>query len=104
MNNVVDKLLDVDKEARKTLDEAQEYYDTTICETKAELEKLRQDYDQRLQHYIQETQDAFQADAEKRISEITEKKLLLIETMNREYEAHQQQWQDTILQRCIARK
>lgn len=104
MNTIVDKLLNVDKEARKNLDEAQEYYETTISETKAELEKMKKDYDRQLRHYIEETDQSFKDESTTRVQAIEQKKTALLQTMDHEFEAHHQQWQDTIFARCIARK
>lgn len=103
MNTIVDKLLDVDKEARKKLDEAQEFYETTISDTKKEMEKMKKEYDEQLQHYIREISQNFEDDANQEIAGIEEKKAAQVQKMNSVFEAHKQQWQDTIFARCIAR-
>ena len=40
MNTVVNKLLDVDRDARRIVDEAQQYYDNTMEEIETEKKKM----------------------------------------------------------------
>lgn len=101
LNTVVNKLLDVDKQARLILDEAQQYYDRTLVDIEAEKQKITTDYENKAKaHYdkIEAAEHAAIVDAEK---ETGEKYARLTAEMDEIFEKGHVGWENELFARCV---
>ncbi len=101
MNTIVDKLLDVDKEARALLDEAQQYYEKTVAEIEVEKQQLYNEYKRRVEKHIASAHRAHQSEAEEAITTIKARQDAIALEMESVYQQNHKQWQDDLFQRCV---
>lgn len=72
MNTVVNQLLDVDKQARQILDEAQQYYDRTLADIETEKQRITAKYENKAKAHCEQAEAAEQgaiADSAKETAE-----------------------------------
>lgn len=104
LNTVVNKLLDVDKQARLILDEAQQYYDRVLTDIEAEKQRLTTEYENKAKmHYekIEETERSAIIDSAK---EIEEKYARLTAEMNEIFEKEHVNLENELFARCVGDK
>ena len=101
MNNVVNKLLDMDKKARQTLDEARQYYEKTIEEITLERARLLEDYSARAKAHIDDVANmeaAAIADAAAAVNSAKSEKIQFIQDR---YNQNHSAWEEEIFGRCV---
>lgn len=101
MESVVGKLLDVDKEARMILDDAQQYYDKTVEEIAEEKKRMKVDYEQRAKKHLDNILIAETAAAEDAAAKIREQYGQLTADIDGVYEQNHSKWEDELYKRCI---
>lgn len=103
MESAVGKLLDVDKEARMILDEAQQYYDKTIEEIDGEKKRITEGYEQRAQKHLEDIRKSESAGAVEAAAEIRERYGRLTSAIDEAYELNHAKWEDELYNRCMER-
>lgn len=103
MNASVNKLLDVDREARQTLDEAQQYYDQTLLEIQEEKAQMLLSYTQRAEKHLTLLKAELDSEVDETMKSVRERTAELLAQMDAHYEEHHQQWEDQMVQKCIGR-
>jgi hypothetical protein len=100
VNTVVNKLLDVDRQARQMLDDAKQYYENTIEEISRGKEDIRQSYADRAAGHVAGVRQSETVSVEETVEKIhndaAEKTRILNETFN----LHHQEWEDELFRRC----
>lgn len=102
MNTVVNKLLDVDKQARQILDEAQQYYDRTISDIETEKQKITAEYENKAKSHYDEIGETEGDNIEDATKEIEEKYARLTKEMDETFESGHTRWEDELYNRCIS--
>ncbi|GHU79727.1 hypothetical protein FACS1894191_3190 [Clostridia bacterium] len=103
MNTVVNKLLEIDRQARQTLDDARQYYEKTLEETGRERERLLGKYAARAENHLADvtaSETAIVEDAVARISAGRDGKISAVET---NYLQNHTRWEQEIFDRCVKR-
>lgn len=103
MNTVVDKLLEVDKEARRMLDEAQQYYDNTLAELEDEKRRMWESYAAKAKLHLETLEAEQQQEVAEVVAEVRERTARLIRTMEDHYERNHRQWEDGLVAGVIGR-
>lgn len=103
MESVVGKLLDVDREARMILDEAQQYYDATIEEIAAEKKRMTADYEARATKHLEDVKRAESGGMEQAADEIHERYARLTAAIDGTYAQNHAEWEDELYKRCMGR-
>ena len=103
MDTVVSQLLEVDKEARRTLDEAQQYYDKTMQEIAAEKEELLATYKHKCQTRLDEVRETEQQNFEDAAQQIQQDYNKKIRQLEQRYTENHAVWEDALFQKCIGR-
>lgn len=101
MNTMVNKLLDVDRQARQLLDEAKQYYEKTIEEIDREKEEIRQRYTERATGRVERVRQSETANLEEAISKIKAGTAEKYRRMEALYDARHTQWEEALFLRCI---
>lgn len=101
MNTVVNKLLDVDKEARQLLDDAQQYYDRTLQEIEQEKVKLHDAYAEKGETHIRELQAEQAGEVDEVVGEVRRRTGELRQAMEARYNEYHRQWEDALFNRTI---
>lgn len=101
MENMIAKIIEMDKKARDLTDEAQKSkisYENEILKTK---EKIKNDYLARAKDRIEINKQTAQKKANARLSEIEEKNSILIKKLDSSYSENGDKWVDEIVQRVV---
>lgn len=101
MNIEVNKLLDVDKQARLIIDEAQQYYDRTLSDIEAEKQKLMAEYEKKAKAHYDKIEAAERESSAIATKEIEEKYARLTAEMDEAFEKGHASWEDGLFVRCI---
>jgi hypothetical protein len=101
VNTVVNKLLDVDRQARQRLDDAKLYYEKTIEEIGRGKEEIRQSYADRAATHVAAVRQSETTNVEETVAKIqrdvAEKTRILGET----FDLHHLEWEEELFRRCI---
>jgi len=103
LNTIVDRLLNVDREARRILDDAQQYHERMQAETQAEMEKLLRSIEDKAESHIRKAREAAEADAAEAVERIRLEGGALAQEMEAVYKRERLGWQEQLLARCIGR-
>lgn len=103
LNTIVNKLLDVDKEARLILDEAQQYYDKTIEEIDKEKQAMQVAYIAKGDAHIEQLRSAEQQNTEDSIAGIQKKYAVLTQQIEDSYNQNHLSWETALFEKCVGR-
>lgn len=103
MNTVVSQLLDIDKEARMILDEAQQYYNKTIEELALEKKELVDKYNQKARAHLESVQKTAQAAASEASAENDKLYARLKQELEERFSENRAAWEDELVKRCLGR-
>lgn len=101
MNTVVNKLLDVDREARQMLDEAQQYYDRTIQEIEREKQRMLNEFNHKAETHIQELSEEQSAELSEAVSAVNARTQAVRDAMQAHYNQHHIGWEDEIYRMVV---
>jgi flagellar motility protein MotE (MotC chaperone) len=103
VETVVDQLLEIDRKARQSIDEAQHYYENTMKEIEVERRRIAGDYMQSFEGHIakvRQTEDAAQAEE---IAGIQERFSVLERQLDDAYEQSHGTWEGEIFRRITGK-
>ena len=103
MNTVVNKLLDVDRDARRLVDDAQQYYDKTMEEIETEKEKMLADYQEQEKQRLEQAGQAEEKKVRDDTGGIKQRYAALTEELNKTFEASRAKWEDELFEKCTGR-
>ena len=101
MEDMIAKIIDMDKKARNLTDEAQKSkisYENEILKTK---EKIKNDYLDRAKERIEINKQTAQKKADTQLKEIEEKNDSVIRKLNSSYSENGDKWVDEIVKRVV---
>ncbi len=101
MEDMISKIVDMDKKARDITDEAQKSkidYENQIIRTK---EKIKNDYLERAKKRIEINRQTAQKKAEEQLQLLEEKNEAIIENLDKTYSENCDNWVNTIVDRVI---
>lgn len=101
VNTTVNKLLDVDREARQMLDEAQQYYDRTLREIETEKEAMRADFTRKARQHLEELETAQAQELEETAGAVRSRAAGLRAAMEARYEQNHAQWEEELYRKTI---
>jgi len=96
-------LLDVDKDARRIVDDAQQYYDKTMEEIETEKKKMLADYQQREKRRLEELKRSEEAKVRADTEKIKQRYAALTDELNKTFEASRVKWEDELFEKCMGR-
>lgn len=103
MNTMVNQLLDVDKEARQMLDEAQQYYDRTLADLQDEKKSLLERYTEKAAHHLADLKAQQAAEVDDEVNALHDRTVSLLQAMEARFRQYRQQWVDELTEKCIGR-
>lgn len=101
MDNIINKILEIDQEANKKLEIAKNRSKQIISEARLEEEKIKADSLQKAEAKIQKVDDTEKAEAEGKINYIQKQMNNKIEEFQRCYNNNHEQWEDEIIKTII---
>ena len=101
MATVVDKLLEIDRRARQTIDEAQQYYDNTLKETERDCEALREEYHHKVEAHLEQVRQIEESAARERTLAIRERFNLIEAELSSAWEENHTVWEQELYERCV---
>lgn len=96
LNTIVNKLLDVDREARQMLDEAQQYHDRTMREIEAEKQRMLSEFNEKAGRHIHELSEEQNAEVAEAVAAIQARTGAVRKSMEAHYDNCHRQWEDEI--------
>lgn len=103
MKSAVNQLLDVDKEARQMLEEAQQYYDRTLLEIQEEKKLLLETYTKKSQDHVNNLEEQLRQDIEGVVQTVEERTKTLLTAMESRFEEHRDAWEEELFRRVVGR-
>lgn len=103
MNNNVNKLLDVDRQARQMLDEAQQYYERTLYEIQQEKQEMMESYSRRGKQHLETLTAELADEVDEVVQTVRARTAGLLADMQAHYDQHHEQWETTLAEKCMGR-
>jgi rRNA-processing protein FCF1 len=104
VETVVDQLLEIDRKARQSIDEAQQYYENTMQEIETERQDIAQRYTQRADEHIKQVsgiEEQARADA---CAELQASLHTLERALDDAFATNHEQWEDEMFRRIIGKE
>lgn len=103
MSNAVNQLLDVDRQARLILDEAQHYHDETMKEIEQEKSRMQRDFQTRAKSHLDQVEQTESAAAREAAGNVQVKYTRLGVQLEAHFTAHHREWEDELFKICLGR-
>lgn len=101
MDTIVNKLLDVDRQARQMLDEAQQYYERTMREIEQEKQRMLDEFNQKAERHIRELEEEQAGEVAEAVAGIRTRTERLRGAMEAHYDREHAGWEDAVF-RAVA--
>jgi vacuolar-type H+-ATPase subunit E/Vma4 len=101
VNTVVDKLLDVARQAKQIVDEARAYYEKTTEEIGNERERIFDVYIQKADKQLSDLRNSEKAAVDEAVSKINKESSALASRMEKIYTNRHKEWEDAMYIACI---
>lgn len=100
---MVNKLLDVDKQARQILDDARQYYDRTISDIETEKQKMLEEYERKAKQHLDNIRNSESDSVTAAAAEVKELYSRLTAEMDETFEKNRAAWVDELFTKCVGR-
>ena len=101
MENVINRILEIDKDACVRLEQAEKQKKQILAETKIEEAKIKEDHIKRADVRIQKVEETEKKFAEEEMIKLEEKKQEQISKLNAIFEQNHISWEQDIFQRIV---
>ena len=102
MENIINKILEIDENARKKLENAQSAKSKIMYEAQKEEENIRNEVLERVSGRVSKIEEFEKSTAEEKISEIKANANKAIENINNKFEKNHKQWENEIFNKIIS--
>ncbi len=103
MNEQINRLIELDKNARNMVEEADRYLNSTMNNLAKDIGELKDNYAQRARNRIQKVQEQEQAFSAKTTAEMKERYGRMEQQLEQYYQSHREELIQQIFDRCIGR-
>lgn len=103
MKTVLNSLIDVDKQARKIVDDAKSYQETVSAEIEQEKKKYAEAYQSRAQARIEKVKKEEESKSSEEKDVLQQNYTSLIQKMDALYDEKHLQWEEQLFALCIGR-
>lgn len=103
MDNILEKLVEADKQAQSIVEEAEEYLETTMANIERDVKEYQESYTERAQRRIGIIRDEEGKASQVAAEDILKRYDQLMEGLEETYQAHHAQWEDELFNKCIGR-
>lgn len=100
MDTMVNRLLDVDRQAKQILEEARQYHDKTLEELEQEKKRILGEYTEKANRHIEDARASDNTDADDAVGAIRQRYAALTEKLEALYAAEHAGWEYELLRRC----
>lgn len=102
MDNVLDNLIEIDKKARKSIEEAQSYYDNMSALITEECNKITQNYINKAKAHLDDVKRNEEAARDEAVEKIRKLYAGLTQELDAIYEKNHLEWEQQLFARVIA--
>ena len=103
MDAVINQLIDLDKQARKMVEDATVYLNDTLAGIDSQVDQFKKNYVEEAQHRIQLIQQEERDLADDSCRRLADRYRQLQDQMDQRFAAHRQEWEDELFRRCTGR-
>ena len=103
MDAVINQLIDLDKQARKMVEEATRYLNDTLGAIPTDVNQFKKTYAEEAQHRIQLIQEDEDKLTQENQQALAQQFGELRDRMDQQYSQHHQEWEDALFARCLGR-
>ena len=100
-NNVLERLVELDRKACAMVEDAQEGLEDTLANTERDMERFREEYTQKAVQRIGVVRDEEGRASQAELMDIAQRYHSLMEGLEKTYQERHTQWEDEIFQRCV---
>ena len=100
-DNILARLVELDRKACTMVDDAQEELDDTLSNTERDMERFRQTYTEKAVQRIGVVRDQEGKASQAELEDIARRYQSLMEGLEKTYQERHTQWEEEIFQRCI---
>lgn len=100
-DNVLERLVELDRRACAMVEEAQEELEHTLANTERDMERFREEYTRKATQRIGIIRDEEGRASQAELEDISRRYQSLMEGLEKTYRERHVQWEDEIFQRCI---
>jgi len=100
-DNILVRLVELDRKACAMVDDAQEVLDDTLSHTERDMEQFRQTYTEKAIQRIGVIRDEEGKASQAELENISQRYQSLMEGLEKTYQERHAQWEEEIFRRCI---
>ena len=100
-DDILERLVDLDRKACAMVDDAQEQLDDTLSNMERDVARFREEYAQRATRRIGIIRDEEGRASEEALENISRRYQSLMDGLEESYRANHEKWEEEIFQRCI---
>ena len=103
MDAAINQLIDLDKQARKMVEDATAYLNDTLAGIESQVDQFKKNYVEEASHRIQLIQEEEQALADENCRQLAQQYGQLRERMDQRFASCREDWEDQLFRRCTGR-
>lgn len=103
MDAAINQLIDLDKQARRMVEDATQYLNDTLDGIDSQVEQFKKNYVDEAQHRIQLIQEEEGQLADESCRELAQRYDRLREQMDQRFAQNRADWEDQLFRRCLGR-
>ena len=103
MNTAINQLLDVDREARMILDEAQQYYDKTLADLAAEKKRLLEQYEKKAADHLSAVGHTEHKSVAEETAALEQRHREQIAALDAVFASEHENWESELFRRSLGR-
>jgi Na+-transporting NADH:ubiquinone oxidoreductase subunit NqrC len=101
LDAVVNRLIDADRQARSTLDDANQYYAETLLEIEAEKKRLTESYSAKLEARLKDISGHEYTAIQEALIADRDRAAVIAGEIDKAYESNHSRWEDELFARCV---
>ena len=103
MDNLIDRILEIDENAKKKLEEACRRKSEILCDASRQEEEIREDVFKRVHGRVEKVEEYEKSNADEKIDEIKTQAAKTIELLDTKYAENHVSWENEIYNNILSR-
>lgn len=103
MNDLINRLIGLDKEARTMVEDSENYRDSVLSNLEQEIEQFKKAYVEKAERRIGLVRDEENKVSGQAVQDAAARIQSLMESLNTSWQQHHKEWEDSLYERCIGR-
>lgn len=101
MENLINRILEIDENAKKKLEDAYKQKSQIICEAEKQEEKIKEDVFKRVNGRVEKVEEFEKSNADEKLAELEKKTAEEIAALDKAFDENHEKWENDIYRNII---